>query len=447
MLFGATLIALVLSADLTPAVGAGNRFLVDGTLEPVQAEVSAVRKEFQLSMMIDNADANSTSLCWTMSERGAGGWSWPDHFGRLKITAMGAVEGESPSLNMEREDGDYLVPVRLPIARFDAPLTLGRQWSEGKSQHEVVDDEPVKERPAWKVVVTGPIGVKSTYWVDKESWRILMLDETVFIGQGEQHRLRYTTTRGDSLDGSQVHAIQSAMEQLTKLRAQLNVEPRSSQKEWSADQLVALRNSLDDVRKFNELEMLRTLVTEVERDAKQQKDRAGALNAMRDRIVGTASPAFEMTDLEGTTFKSSSLPGNVTVLHFWEYRDAPLKEPYGQSAYLDFLVRNHVGAKLKVYGVTVDPRFNDQSTRNRAILSARKFNSFMNISYPVLLDAGDVLKRFGDPRIAGARLPLFVVFDATGKVVHYHVGFYDVVPNRGLEELEKIIQRASGNAQ
>jgi hypothetical protein len=66
----------------------------------------------------------------------------------------------------------------------------------------------------------------------------------------------------------------------------------------------------------------------------------------------------------------------------------------------------------------------------------------MNLSYPLLVDLLDGVKQFGDPRVTGSKLPLFVVIDRSGKVIHYHAGHYEVNRDRGLEELESVIATA-----
>ena len=66
----------------------------------------------------------------------------------------------------------------------------------------------------------------------------------------------------------------------------------------------------------------------------------------------------------------------------------------------------------------------------------------MNLSYPVLADQARGIRQFGDPRVTGAKLPLFVVIGKDGKVAHYHVGTYEVDRDRGLEELDTIINKA-----
>jgi hypothetical protein len=90
----------------------------------------------------------------------------------------------------------------------------------------------------------------------------------------------------------------------------------------------------------------------------------------------------------------------------------------------------------------VNQRLQDPETQLSAILSAKKLVAFMNLSYPILADHADGVRQFGDPRVTGAKLPLFVVIGRDGKIAHYHVGTYEVNRDRGLEELAAIVKQA-----
>jgi peroxiredoxin len=90
----------------------------------------------------------------------------------------------------------------------------------------------------------------------------------------------------------------------------------------------------------------------------------------------------------------------------------------------------------------VNQLLDDPATYRRGVQSAKKLKSFMNLSYPVLVDAGEAIQAFGDPRVTGAKLPVVVVIDAAGKVVHYHVGLYEFDRDRGLAELDDAVTKA-----
>ena len=62
-----------------------------------------------------------------------------------------------------------------------------------------------------------------------------------------------------------------------------------------------------------------------------------------------------------------------------------------------------------------------------------------------LFDGGKLVKQFGDPRLVGATLPLFAVIGPDGKILHHHVGFYEVDRQQGLKELDQVIGQALKN--
>ena len=177
-----------------------------------------------------------------------------------------------------------------------------------------------------------------------------------------------------------------------------------------------------------------------QKDLQTQDSRSDALTALKQQAIGKQLEKFSVVGSSGEKLTPEDLKDAVTVLHFWDYRDAPLEEPYGQTGYLDFLARQNKG--VKVYGVMVDDRLDDATSRGQALASARKVKAFMNLSYPVLLDEAMLLKQVGDPRTTGAKLPLFVVIGKDGKITHYHSGFYEVKRDEGLAELGAAMQAA-----
>jgi hypothetical protein len=90
---------------------------------------------------------------------------------------------------------------------------------------------------------------------------------------------------------------------------------------------------------------------------------------------------------------------------------------------------------------------NEESTRGAVTAGIRRLKSFMNLSYPIVLDGGSLIKRFGDPRLVGASLPLVVVVGPEGKIVHYHVGHYEVDRQDGLKQLDDVVHRALEGAK
>jgi peroxiredoxin len=183
----------------------------------------------------------------------------------------------------------------------------------------------------------------------------------------------------------------------------------------------------------------RQLVSSISRDLKLQSQRDDDVDALARRIIGKEAPAFTLDDLNGQSINSKDLANQIVVLHFWKYHDNPLSEPYGQVAYLDFLHNKRGKLGVSVIGIAVDARNDKPSELNLAKRDFRKFRDFMKLSYPIALNSGTLLKTLGDPRDVQADLPLWVVIDHHGKVVHYKSGYYEIHPDKGLEALDEVV--------
>ena len=161
-----------------------------------------------------------------------------------------------------------------------------------------------------------------------------------------------------------------------------------------------------------------------------------------ESTIGDELPDFELELAQGGAIKQEDFAGKTVVLHFWKYRASPLRKPYGQVGYLDYLRRQLPARSVAIYGVTVDSRAEETSGRQAVIRDAKQMREFMNLSYPIVVDDGGFLKSIGDPRSVGMALPLFVVVDPKGKIVHFHPGVYETQSNQGLKELETTVRRS-----
>lgn len=424
--------ALVAALGAEP-LSAGDALTYRGNFAPVQ-EDGKPAKSFELKFFaIDAGD-----LGWTLSESGRGAWSWPERFG---ILAGGKVAAsDAPSLLVKREEGRYPAPLLLPVLSRGEPLTVGAKWTEGKLEVEVLEETRRGERACFEVQYRSPIGHKRTCWIEKDSGLIVELRETVFMGPGQQHELLAKLVERSKLDADERELVAKSFASWTAFRQTLNREPQTEKPELTAAQIELVKAVLPQL-KANSNGPFAALYAAAEADAKQQKERDGALAALSTAAVGKSLDGWELKDLAGKNWSAAGLADKVVVLHFWEYRAAPLEEPYGQIAYLDFLKRR-LNDKAVVVGVHVDPRAGAEETRRAAVATARKLRDFMNLTYPIVVDDGALLKRVGDPRVAGGKLPLFVVIGRDGKVVAYHPGLFKVERDRGLADLESIVTKA-----
>ncbi|MDA1051574.1 MAG: redoxin family protein [Planctomycetota bacterium] len=442
----ALLLAIAIaSAAPTATIEPGAHLVFQGNFVAEKGSAAETEKKFTLSLLVADVRPTGAGVYWALEEEGRGGWSWIHRFGHYQ-TGRPDHEGQ-PTLLYERAEGTSEIQLISPLFFRDSPLANGTQWKEGRFDHEVTGTGKLGDATAWKVDVSNAYGLKRSMLIDQSNPLVLSLKENVFIGQGEKHELRYELASAMQFDATQAAAGVAAFDGLIALRNRLGIVPGTRDTKWNGDRLAILREQLPSVVARISDGPLTSIASDAERDAKDQKNRAGAVELMRGKLVGNAVPRPELHQLNGKAFDWSQTEGKVTVLHFWEYRDTPLEEPYGQIAYLDFLFRNRPSEDVLVLGVCVNQRLQDPETRLKSILSAKKLVAFMNLSYPILADHAEGVRQFGDPRVTGAKLPLFVVVGKDGKVVHYHVGTYEVNRDRGLEELDAIVKKAAGSPE
>lgn len=431
------LAAVLLAA---PAVEPGTQLVYQGTMVPTKDDGNPQTKEFALKLVALTESDTGTEFAWTLEEAGRGGWTWLDHFGRWTVATDKRDEGTlGPALLYEREEGKSIVA--LPQLVFAAgKIDAGASWEEDRLEYKVSGEQEKAGRPCWAIDVRSPYGHKRTIWLDKASPLVVAVRETVFIGQGEEHKLTLELAESKTLDPADLSQAGAAIDGWLKLRESLGWKPRGQKTELATEQIAALKTALPALADLSAGTPLEEIAAAADRDSKGQKNRAGAVAAIRDGALRQPLGKIQLDELAGKTITEADLAGKVVVLHFWEYRDTPLEEPYGQTGYLDFLSRKHASRGVLVYGVNVDPRLADDETRRSSIAGAKRLKSFMNLSFPILLDDGALLKRIGDPRTGGGKLPLFLVIGKDGKIAEYRAGLYDVQANTGLAELDGVIE-------
>jgi peroxiredoxin len=435
----ALVVTLAVSAD--PAT----QLKYAGTMTPVKEDGNPAVKKFTLTLQPLAGDAEGR-LLWVLAEEGRGSWTWLDHFGRWTPTGRvsEAAEGTNvgPALLYEREDGKSVVPILGPRLAAGAKLEAGAAWDEDRLEYKVAGEAERAGRACWEIEVRSPYGHKRTLFVEKASGSLIVaVRETVFIGQGQEHKLNFELVDTPAVSQADAEQTAVALDQWLKLRETLGPKPRSGRTELTSEQIAALKAELPKLLESAAAGPLAAIAEAAKADAQGQKNRAGAVAALRDAALGKPLGKFTLQDIAGKPLTEEALAGKVVVLHFWEYRDTPLEEPYGQTGYLDYLFRRRTEDGVLVFGVTVSESAEDDAPK-RAAASARKLKAFMNLSYPILVDDGELLKRLGDPRQAGGRLPLFLVIGKDGKIAEYRAGMYDVKTNEGLAELDGVVGKA-----
>lgn len=444
----ASLALTLLAITAAPTIEPGTQLTYTGTMVGVKDDGNPAVKKFTLVLVATGRDGDRVQFVWTLDETGRGSWTWLDHFGQWSVLPTRSVSEEDsaagPALLYERAEGKSIVPLLPPLIGLPETLEKDWTWTEGPLTHRVVGEEAKAGRMCWEIDVRSPYGHKRTVWIDKDSSLVVAVNETVFIGQGEEHKLRFELTESKKRSAGDTAKIIDAFLAWKDLRASLDWQPRSRREELTTEQLAKLKADLPKIVESAAAGPFAAIAEAAQADATGQKNRAGAVAALKSAILDKSLGELKLTDIAGKELPTADWKDKVIVLHFWTYDGNVLAEPYGQVGYLDFLLRQRGDKGVKVVGVVVGDEPGDEQVRRAAAVSARKFKAFMNLGYPVVLDDGSLLKKVGDPRVAGGKLPLFVVIGKDGKVAEYHAGHYEVKPNEGLAELDAVVGRLIG---
>lgn len=433
-----TAISVLLAALTADPMEVGVEYRLDGKLTKVDGESGGADKKFQLALFADQAGGEKPQVVyWTLTESGRGQAPWLERFGAWNPFAES--DANAPALYYARDEGlsiATLPPLALPDG--DA-LKAGAKWSRGARAFEVVGDKTINDIACWKVQSRDAVGRRRDMLVEKESGLVVQMEQRLFLGQGERYELEWNVQR---LSGaSRVAPAAAIVRKLIALREASGWRRQSESAVLTEAQRRQFKQALPSLLADAKSSPVESVVNAARRDLLNQDERAETVAAMEKKAIGRNLVAAKLNDMLDK--ETSICNGRVTVLHFWEYREKPLKDPYGQSAYVDFFYRNRDPEAVDVFGVNVDSRLAVRATRSASIRSARRFRSFMNLSYPLLMDDGQLLRDLGDPRTTGAKLPLYVVLDPNGKVVAYKAGHFNVDPREGLKELNAAVKAAA----
>ncbi|MBX3412543.1 MAG: TlpA family protein disulfide reductase [Pirellulales bacterium] len=400
-------------------------------------------KQFDLTLLVAEKNDQSHDVYWLIDEAGRGGWPWIERCGRVTADAYGReADDRAPSLLYELDEDVAVIPLIVPLLRPPVAAMADANWTADKLTYTFVEEAELDGRAIWNVQVNNAYGTKRRLALSKSSPLVTAIAERVFMGMGTEYELSFKLVNVEQLPVERFDAERRAFDALLELRQALNRPARTQTAAWSESDRKILAERLPGVQMAAATTRLQRLAEGAGRDVARQDERAVSVEQLVEKFEGQPVEDFQVGGLDRTRAYSQDMRGKLTLLHFWEYRDAPLKEPYGQVGYLEFLQERHKSNGLAVYGVAVDSRLDDPQYRGEAIRGVRKLKQFMNLSYPILLDGGALIRQFGDPRTAGAELPLFVLIDSEGKILEYHVGHYEVDREAGLKELDAEVQRA-----
>jgi peroxiredoxin len=423
--------------------GPATEIRYNGTLTPTGRNSDGFEsKQFDIFCLLVNRD-DGRDLAFLVDEAGGGGWAWPERFGVIAFDRSNKATNRTRIRLLHNHDGTkFPVSVRSPVFQYGDKLKAGAEWKDGKQAYEVLRTRKFKGRDCWVVDVSTNFGHQQTLFVSKESHLIVSAEQRITMGRGDRYSLKYEMESVKSVDKETLSAVQKPLRTIVKLKEMLNrsqaqeLKPELSDAQLKAASAVIERLTIESVKTpFDRYAKI------IGRDITSQQQRVTDIAGLAKKFLGTKAPELTLKKLTGGTVSPKEYTGKIIVLHFWEYRNKPLVEPYGQVGYLDFLNNKNIKRRLdvKTYGIAVDKRFADKSQRSAAVRSARQLREFFNLGYPVLLDDGTLLGKFGDPRRLDEKLPLWVVIGTDGKIAHYSTGFFNIKPDQGLKQLETVI--------
>lgn len=362
------------------------------------------------------------------------GCPWPESFGVLGDQGI-----QKPHLIYEYDGSTYTLPLPDLIVNLPADISLESTWTDGSWAYEVDGADVVNGISAWELHARERRGRQQSLVVDAESGQLLMADLDVFMGQGEKFLLSVRQTSNVQLDDDRAMRLPEIQSALLALQSSLNRRPGIQLSELSSRQIRLAKEKLNHLTAIAKQTPLEESVLRIRRDVEQQERRVNQSMVRQQELRDRPTPPFVLSLVAGGTLESNSLKGKVTVLHFWNYAEKPLSEPYGQVGYLEFLYGKRRQLGIEVVGVATNTSLQQSDQLNAGRRTVRKLIEFMNLTYPVGYDDGSLLRSLGDPRKNGASLPLWVVVSKSGKVVHYQSGFYEIDRKLGLKELDEIL--------
>jgi peroxiredoxin len=438
------LVVLSLAFGPPPQVQPGQLVALKGQLHRVQdGELGPVVKSFDVRLLIVSGDPATGWDCWWLVEERLGEprWSWKQRIGRCRMKSGSVSEG--PAILASHDQNVARIPLRFPYLHRQVPLAPGDEWEAGELTYHVVGEERLGAIFTYRVEGSTDLGLREVLWVEAGTLLLRRWQEQLFLEPGVPHQLRVSVEQVGILSPADLQGLTRLYQRLLQLRG-LEAQPpdRPGSTEPNPQKLSDAEALLKDLPHLSiGVEPERRILEEAIAELRKAQQQAAALQALQEKILHQPAPDFSLRDLSNQPIRLSSLRGRVVVLHFWEYAGPQLEAPYGEVGYLDFLHRKLRGKRVAVFGIAAHPGLFDAMQRQSVLKRVIDFTKFMNLSYPILLDEEGVLRRFGDPRTVGGKLPLYVVIDPSGILTAYHPGYWSSSPDEGLRELETTVVR------
>lgn len=447
-------VALTLFSVLSPAEPGPVELRYRGSLTKASRDAEPTGepvKRFDLYCLSTARRDGGRDVSFVLDEQGGGGWPWAARFGIVTTDSKLHVAKNRMRLLHEHNGTSYVLALPAPNFEFADRLAAGARWealraAELPSQNDtapwkyrVAGRTKIGGRDCWRVDVSNNFGPQESLWIDAARPLVVKAERRIVIGRGDVHLLKMELEAMTPLADAALQRVQRPLDSLLKLQRQLKRADDDQSAELSEAQLKIVSEQLKTLEPQAENTPFEGLVAAIIRDVNAQSRRTGDVESLARRMIGKPAPPIRLKSLDGEAIPPAEIAGKIVLLHFWSYQGDPFPpEPYGQVGFLDYLSHRRSKLGVKVYGVAVDARLANPTEAPAAVRSIRKLHSFMNLTYPVVMDAG-TLERLGDPERVGAKLPLWVLIDPQGTVVQFKVGTFAIKSEQGLSQLDEAI--------
>ncbi len=406
-----------------------------GVLYDVDGENETPVMDFNV-ISFSTMDDNGTQLDFVVVQEPAIALPWHGRFGRQSHAASGEIAGRAVEIQVSYENRE-IVRDLVPFILRRSDLAEGFEWTDGSAVYTVTGSSTLNGHECWVIEANNRIGYFRTLQIDKVSGALVTAHERVFFGQGDEFALEIRLTAEQDTDSEVFERNAALTERLLALQSAVGDSESSFPQ---IDDVVEWEAVISELQELSLESDYANLIAGMSREYQQASRLAAGVSELAETVVGQPAPEFTLELLGGGTSTIDDRSNRVIVLHFWDYQNEQLEEPYGQVGYVDFLANRLKDEPVTFLGVAVHRGLGDADTRPAVLRSVRALKQFMNLGYPIGLDAGETLAAFGDPRSVDAELPLWIVISPGGDVVHYSAGHYEIDVNRGLEQLESEIR-------
>ncbi len=144
----------------------------------------------------------------------------------------------------------------------------------------------------------------------------------------------------------------------------------------------------------------------------------------RAAVEGKPAPEFTLQDISGDRISLSDFRGKVVLVEFWATWCPPCRLSVPE---LQHLQKEFSGKDLVILGISMD---NGDDVRERL----KEFINEYNVSYRVLIDDGEVSRRYGIVSI-----PTIFLLDRELRVAKKVMGYYEGLEDSLKKEIEALL--------